>query len=89
MWNSEVALAEYNNVVKAFPSDRTDQPFSISIFAKGSAATSVDRGCLSIGVCGYCPKMTVAPITSAGCSSPLGPLGILFVLFLSGPVLSF
>jgi hypothetical protein len=98
----EVALAEYNNVVKAFPSDRTDQPFSIinrsmelkvcflgavlrrtficcrSIqisassaardrirsttiktmsltrihFAKGSAATSVDRGCLSIGVCG-------------------------------------
>jgi hypothetical protein len=28
---TEVALAEYNDVVKAFPSDRTDQPFSISI----------------------------------------------------------
>jgi len=27
---TEVALAEYNNVVKTFPSDRTDQPFSIS-----------------------------------------------------------
>jgi hypothetical protein len=25
-----VALAEHNNVVKAFPADRTDQPFSIS-----------------------------------------------------------
>ena len=30
---TEVALAEYNNVVKAFPSDRTDQPFSISVLA--------------------------------------------------------
>jgi hypothetical protein len=49
---TEVALAEYNNVVKAFPADRTDQPFSISILPKGSAATSGDRGCLSIGVCG-------------------------------------
>ena len=28
---TEVALAEYNNMVKAFPADRTDQPFSISI----------------------------------------------------------
>src|ERR1700692_3648054 len=32
---TEVALAEYNNVVKAFPSDRTDQPFSISILPAG------------------------------------------------------
>src|ERR1700721_4524375 len=32
---TEVALAEYNNVVKAFPSDRTDQPFSISILPTG------------------------------------------------------
>jgi hypothetical protein len=24
-----VALAEHNNVVEAFPADRTDQPFSI------------------------------------------------------------
>jgi hypothetical protein len=31
-----VALAEYNNVVKAFPSDRTDQPFSISILPRGA-----------------------------------------------------
>ena len=33
---TEVALAECNNVVKAFPSDRTDQPFSISILPRGA-----------------------------------------------------
>src|SRR5258708_35320631 len=33
---TEVALAEYNNVVKAFPSDRTDQPFSICILPRGA-----------------------------------------------------
>src|SRR5260370_6370167 len=33
---SEVALAEYNNVVKAFPSDRTDQPFGISVLPRGA-----------------------------------------------------
>jgi hypothetical protein len=27
---SEVPLSEHNNVVKAFPSDRTDQPFGTS-----------------------------------------------------------
>jgi hypothetical protein len=31
-----VALAEYNDVVKAFPADRTDQPFSISILPGGA-----------------------------------------------------
>jgi hypothetical protein len=40
-----VALAEHNNVVKAFPADRADQPFSISILPRGSAATSVDHEC--------------------------------------------
>src|SRR6201985_366875 len=33
---TEVSLAEHNNVVKAFPSDRTDQPFSISILPRGA-----------------------------------------------------
>src|ERR1700757_3649198 len=33
---TEVAFAEYNDVVKAFPSDRTDQPFSISILPRGA-----------------------------------------------------
>src|SRR6201982_2563796 len=33
---TEVALAEYNDVVKAFPSDRADQPFSISILPRGA-----------------------------------------------------
>ena len=33
---TEVALAEHNNVVKAFPSDRTDQPFGISILPRGA-----------------------------------------------------
>jgi hypothetical protein len=31
-----VALAEYNDVVNAFPADRTDQPFSISILPRGA-----------------------------------------------------
>ena len=31
-----MALAEHNDVVKAFPSDRTDQPFSISILPRGA-----------------------------------------------------
>jgi hypothetical protein len=44
---TEVALAEYNNVIKTFPSDRTDQPFSIPILPRGSAATSVYRECPS------------------------------------------
>src|ERR1700736_4266495 len=33
---TEVSLAQHNNVVKAFPSDRTDQPFSISILPGGA-----------------------------------------------------
>src|SRR4029077_12533934 len=33
---TEVALAEYNNVVKVFPSDRTDQPFRISILPRAA-----------------------------------------------------
>src|SRR6202158_522527 len=33
---TEVSLAEHNNVVKAFPSDRTDQPFGISILPRGA-----------------------------------------------------
>ena len=31
-----MALAKYNNVVKAFPSDRTDQPFGISVLPRGA-----------------------------------------------------
>jgi hypothetical protein len=48
---TEVALAEYNNAVKAFPSI---EPISLSAypFCQGSAATWGDRGYLSIGVCG-------------------------------------
>src|ERR1700716_255372 len=33
---SEVPLSEHNNVVKAFPSDRTDQPFGTSILPRGA-----------------------------------------------------
>src|SRR5258705_7360701 len=33
---TEVSLAEYNDVVKAFPADRTDQPFSISVLPWGA-----------------------------------------------------
>ena len=33
---AEVALAEHDNVVKAFPSDRTDQPFGISVLPWGT-----------------------------------------------------
>src|SRR5437899_12182626 len=33
---AEVPLSEHNNVVKAFPSDRTDQPFGITILPRGA-----------------------------------------------------
>src|SRR6266852_2231034 len=33
---TEVSLAEHNNVVKAFPSDRTDQPYSICVLPRGT-----------------------------------------------------
>ena len=33
---AEMPLAEHNNVVKAFPSDRTDQPFSICVLPWGT-----------------------------------------------------
>src|ERR1700736_5542583 len=33
---TEVAFAEYNDVVEAFPSDRTDQPFGISVLPWGT-----------------------------------------------------
>ena len=42
---TEVALAEYNNVVKAFPVGSNRSAFQHIHFAKGSAATSVDREC--------------------------------------------
>src|SRR6476646_642000 len=33
---SDGAVAEYNNMVKAFPPDRTDQPFSICVLPRGT-----------------------------------------------------
>src|ERR1700722_13873141 len=33
---TEVSLAEHNNVVKAFPSDRTDQSFGICVLPRGT-----------------------------------------------------
>src|SRR5260221_10397038 len=33
---AEVSLAEHNNVVKGFPSDRTDQAFSICVLPRGA-----------------------------------------------------
>jgi hypothetical protein len=33
---TEVPLSEHNKVVKAFPSDRTDQPFGISVLPWGT-----------------------------------------------------
>src|SRR5260370_36904921 len=33
---AEVPLSEHNNVVKAFPSDRSDGPFGISILPRGA-----------------------------------------------------
>jgi hypothetical protein len=34
-------------------------------------------------------SMIAMPMASAGCFSPLGPLGIIFLLFLCGPILCF
>jgi hypothetical protein len=36
---TEVALAEYNNEVKVFPADRTDQPFSTFILPRERGET--------------------------------------------------
>src|SRR5260370_21675948 len=57
---TEVSLAEHNNVVKAFPSDRTDQPFSICVLPRGTRrcwsvanayrSESADKD-LTIGLC--------------------------------------
>src|SRR6266404_2306664 len=33
---TEVSLAEHNNVVKAFSSDRTNQPFSVCVLPRGA-----------------------------------------------------
>jgi hypothetical protein len=33
---TKVALAEYNDVVEAFPTDRTDQPFGICVLPRGT-----------------------------------------------------
>jgi hypothetical protein len=40
-----VALAEHNNVVKAFPADRTDQPFSRSILLRGARRRRSNQSC--------------------------------------------
>ena len=61
---TEMALAEYDNVVKAFPADRTDQPFSISILPRGARRRSVDRGCLSIGVANKDLTIGSVPVTN-------------------------
>ncbi|WP_210189132.1 hypothetical protein [Nitrobacter vulgaris] len=45
---TKMLLAQHNNMIKALPSDRTDQPFIIVVSAMGSAATSVDRECPTI-----------------------------------------
>src|SRR5260221_10239207 len=36
---TELSLAEHNNVVKALPSDRTDQPFGISVLPWGAPSS--------------------------------------------------
>lgn len=46
---TEMPLAEHYSMVEAFPSDRTDQMFSISVLP---AETLVDRKCPSIEVVG-------------------------------------
>jgi hypothetical protein len=47
---TEVSLAEHNNVVKAFPSNRS--AFQHMRFARGNAAMLVGRECPSIEVYG-------------------------------------
>src|SRR6267378_7481976 len=63
---TEVSLAEHNNVVKAFPSDRTDQPFSICVLptiADAYRSESADKD-LTIGA---------VPVTNAIAGSLFPP----------------
>jgi hypothetical protein len=39
-----MSVTQYDDMIDAFPADRTDQPFSIR-FATGIAATLVDYEC--------------------------------------------
>jgi hypothetical protein len=44
---AQVPLAEHDDMVKTFPSDRADQPFSMSIFAMAIAARLAGHECPS------------------------------------------
>jgi hypothetical protein len=49
---TEMPLAEHNNMVKALPSDRTDESLSKSVLPWGNVEASVDRECPLIEVFG-------------------------------------
>ena len=70
---TEVALAEYNNVVKAFPSDRADQPFSTSILPRGGAATWVDRDAYRSESADKNLTISAVPVTNEIAGSLLPP----------------
>ena len=42
---TQIAFTEYHDKINAFPADRSDQPFSICIFATVSEETSGDFEC--------------------------------------------
>jgi hypothetical protein len=70
---TEVTLAEYNNVVKAFPSDRTNQPFSMSILPRGGAATWVDRDAYRSESADKNLTISAVPVTNEIAGSLLPP----------------
>ena len=49
---TEMSLAQHNNMIKALPSDRTDESLSKSVLPWQSVATWVDRECPLIEVVG-------------------------------------
>src|SRR5258708_34834459 len=68
---TEASLAEHNNVVKALPSDRTDQPFGISVLPWGARrcrpVTHAHRSKSSDEDLTICP----IPVTDQGAVSQL------------------
>jgi hypothetical protein len=49
---AKMSFAYYDDMIDAFPADRTDQPFSISVLPWRAAATLADHECPWIEVFG-------------------------------------
>jgi hypothetical protein len=65
-----MAFAEYNNVVKALPADRTDQPFSTSILRRGARRHRSIADAYRSGSANKDPTIGAVPVTKEMAGSP-------------------